>query len=360
MKPSVTTLQDTSEQRTKAIEKYQTGKQAETAASNKLAEFEKTNPFDYREKPTRAQEFLEQPGTGKFSDPKKQAEYDALVKQREEATGAKNKAQEQYQKIDKTQKNSELPSGRIQDNISAPFKKLEALTSRFGYNKDQFLSSDGKTYDMGVINKTYDKEMQKELNAPVDKTKTSTNVRPVESKQTQDVANTEPKSFGTKVKEFFGFNKKNEQETAPTVTSPATTPSVDPGDRKQRAEFARQNALKDGASPKEADEIAAKTMKYDSVISAGQGRGDVIRFPSLSPVTQSPSKNNTGLQIARTSTENTDLARDANKTVPMSTPIVSNSVNNNNTTSYVPIKPTPRPERTGSALDRYNDRVAYF
>lgn len=347
-------------QRTKAIEQYQSGKQAETTATAKLKEFEKTNPFDYREKPTRTQEFLELPGTGKFSDPKKQAEYDALVKQREEATDAKNKAQEQYQKIDKTQKNSELPSGRIQTNISAPFKKLEALTSRFGYNKDQFLSSDGKTYDMGVINKTYDKEMQKELNAPVDKTKTSTNVRPIESKQTQDVANTEPKSFGAKVKDFFGFNKKNEQGTTPAVSSPATTPSVDLGERKQRAEFARQNALEDGASPEEADEIAAKMIKYGSVISAGQGRGNVIQPPPLSPVTQSPSKNNTGLQIARTSTENTDLARDANKTVPMSTPIVSNSVNNNNTTSYVPIKPTPRPERTGSALDRYNDRVAYF
>lgn len=56
-------------------------------------------------------------------------------------------------------------------------------------------------------------------------------------------------------------------------------------DLKQKAEFARQNALADGASPEEADSIAAKMLKYGNVVSAGQGRGDVIS-PSPSNLEQ--------------------------------------------------------------------------
>lgn len=54
-----------------------------------------------------------------------------------------------------------------------------------------------------------------------------------------------------------------------------------PADRTAQAEFARQNAIADGASPQEANQIAAKMMKYGSVISAGQGRGDVYQTNSI-------------------------------------------------------------------------------
>jgi hypothetical protein len=68
-----------------------------------------------------------------------------------------------------------------------------------------------------------------------------------------------------------------------------------------------------------------------------------------------------GLTVAKTSTENADLTREVNKPAPAAQPIVSSSVNNVvNTQSFVPIKPSPRPERSGSALDRYNDRVAAY
>ena len=55
-------------------------------------------------------------------------------------------------------------------------------------------------------------------------------------------------------------------------------------DRTARAEDARQNAISDGASPQEANEIAAKMMKYGTVISAGQGRGNVYQKPGLESV----------------------------------------------------------------------------
>jgi len=68
----------------------------------------------------------------------------------------------------------------------------------------------------------------------------------------------------------------------------------------------------------------------------------------------------TGPVVAKESTDNADLTRSASRPPPAATPIVSSSVNNVNTQSFVPIKPSPRPERTGSSLDRYNDRIAAY
>jgi hypothetical protein len=65
------------------------------------------------------------------------------------------------------------------------------------------------------------------------------------------------------------------------ANSKGEVPAAAPTDRTAKAEFARQNAIDDGASPQEANQIAAKMMKYGSVISAGQGRGDVYQTNSI-------------------------------------------------------------------------------
>jgi hypothetical protein len=166
-KSNISIPQDTSKQRTQAIEQYQTSKEEEITATSKIKEFEKANPFDYIEKPTPTQQFLEMPGTGKFNDPKKQAEYNELKKEQEKALDKKKEAIQKYREIEGTQKEKVLASGIVETNIEEPFKKLEALTKRFGYKEEQFLSTDGKTYDMNSINRVYEKEMQKELNVPV-------------------------------------------------------------------------------------------------------------------------------------------------------------------------------------------------
>lgn len=41
-------------------------------------------------------------------------------------------------------------------------------------------------------------------------------------------------------------------------------------------------------------------------------------------------------------------------------PVVSNNIQTNNQTTYIPIKADPRPPHRGSALDRYNERIAAF
>ena len=67
----------------------------------------------------------------------------------------------------------------------------------------------------------------------------------------------------------------------------------------------------------------------------------------------------TGKDVAKTSTENADMERDASKGGSNNT-VVSNNVSSNNTTKIVPMKANPRPEYTGSALDRYTSRIAVY
>ena len=68
-----------------------------------------------------------------------------------------------------------------------------------------------------------------------------------------------------------------------------------------------------------------------------------------------------GKTVASTSTENVDMGREHLRGGGGSgNTVISNNVNNSSTTKYVPIKASPRPEHTGSALDRYQDRITAY
>jgi hypothetical protein len=69
--------------------------------------------------------------------------------------------------------------------------------------------------------------------------------------------------------------------------------------------------------------------------------------------------NNAGNMVAKTSTENADMGREAGKGGANNT-VVSNNVSSNNTTKIVPMKANPRPEYTGSSLDRYTNRITVY
>lgn len=80
-----------------------------------------------------------------------------------------------------------------------------------------------------------------------------------------------------------------------------------------------------------------------------------------STATPAPGKvSTTGPVVANTSTENADIARETSATKPTVTPIVSNNVSSSNNTSYVPLKPQPRPEHNGSALEKYQGRISVY
>ena len=67
-----------------------------------------------------------------------------------------------------------------------------------------------------------------------------------------------------------------------------------------------------------------------------------------------------GKDVVQASTENKDMERDAKGRGGANNTVVSNNVSSNNTTKIVPMKASPRPEYTGSALDRYTSRIAVY
>ena len=68
-----------------------------------------------------------------------------------------------------------------------------------------------------------------------------------------------------------------------------------------------------------------------------------------------------GKNVSQTSTENKDMEREANgKSGSGGSTIVSNNVSSSNTTKIVPMKANPRPEYTGSSLDRYTNRITVY
>jgi hypothetical protein len=130
--------------------------------------------------------------------------------------------------------------------------------------------------------------------------------------------------------------KAEEQQAKPVATTTedktralaSSAPAVASSDLDQRAEAARQNALADGASPAEAAAIAAKMKKYGSVVSAGQGRGDVIQ-PVAAP-------RNTADTVASTSADNQAKKEAPAPTNVNSTNVSSTNVQNRNTQAIKP------------------------
>lgn len=114
---------------------------------------------------------------------------------------------------------------------------------------------------------------------------------------------------------------------------------------------------------KQAD-VQGKTSSTTPSITSPVSSSPTPTSSTVSPVSSGLSKlskgTSTGLDVMRTSTENADMSREAGSATSVVTPIVANNVNQNNTTKFVPTKPTPRPEFVGSALDRYQTRISVF
>jgi hypothetical protein len=138
---------------------YQTGTKEEEAARQKLEAFKKANPFDI--KPTGDIESGMTPG--KFTDPKKQKEYDALKNAQYDASDKKEKAKKSYQTADNTGEYKFNKAGQEVRNIGSDFAKLDALINRFGYKESDFLREDGKTLNSSKINQEYDKRIKEDL-----------------------------------------------------------------------------------------------------------------------------------------------------------------------------------------------------
>jgi hypothetical protein len=93
---------------------------------------------------------------------------------------------------------------------------------------------------------------------------------------------------------------------------------------------------------------------------AGSAIGDFFNGKKNAPVSPATAAA-PGATVAQTSTENVDMAREASaKGGGGNNTVVSNNVTNEGTTKFVPMKATPRPEYTGSSLDRYTSRITVY
>jgi hypothetical protein len=92
------------------------------------------------------------------------------------------------------------------------------------------------------------------------------------------------------------------------------------------------------------------------------GKDHPIEVPEESRAKVEAARNlrGTGSEVAKTSTDNADMAREASGRGGANNTVVSNNVSSINTTKFVPMKLSPRAENTGSALDRYTSRITTF
>jgi hypothetical protein len=161
--------------RLSAKEMYQSSTKEEESAKLKLEDFKTANPFDIKEKGEI------ETGTytpAKFSDAKKQKEYDALYDATYKASKKKEKAQTDYETADNTQRYETDKRGRQRENFKNTENKKDILVSRFGYKDSDLLNADGESYSISKINTAYDKEVKKDLLSPVSKSNVPNAIAP--------------------------------------------------------------------------------------------------------------------------------------------------------------------------------------
>ena len=144
-------------------------------------------------------------------------------------------------------------------------------------------------------------------------------------------------SIGSSISNFFGVGSKDTSKSVSTQSINNTTSTVNNNTKASTVSSAP--SIVQGVSTEAA---AAARSNYATV--------DPRRVDISSAA---------GATVAQTSTENADMSREPVSGGNNNT-VVSNNVNNNQTTTFMPSKPMPRPEFTGSSLDRYLNRIAVY
>ena len=176
------------------------------------------------------------------------------------------------------------------------------------------------------------------------------------------------KSIGSSVAGFLGFRGKTDapgkitpKETVDGKTAANATVIGDVRGGLTEDQFKYATSMQGGKYKNSLTDKDGKEIEGDVArIKAMREGRDATNATLSGSFKDNPTPRTTGSEVSRASTENSDLNREANMRQSAVQPIISSNVSNNNTQSFVPIKPSPRSERSGSALDRYNDRVSAY
>jgi hypothetical protein len=166
----------------------------------------------------------------------------------------------------------------------------------------------------------------------------------------------------SKVKNFLGERMAaGDGKRAEKAFRENGTPTIDPlraGVTKEQAQAALENG-----SPRDIEKLGGREalIKIAGIapvagVSAEQAQAARSNYAAVDPRRADMA----GRTVLNTSTENADMSRNAGTGTSGGNTIVSNNVNNTSTTKYVPMKASPRPEYTGSALDRYQSRISVY
>ena len=170
------------------------------------------------------------------------------------------------------------------------------------------------------------------------------------------------KSVGSSVAGFFGFGDKKKTDTVDPNTksgsteAPATSTSTVAGAK--RGDSGWNNTPAGATVVDEKGNRRQATLEEVNAVKDEQRKTAGNNYAAVVP-RRVDSTNAAGATVAQTSTENADMSREASKGGNNNT-VVSNNVSNNETTKFMPSKPSPRPEFTGSALDRYLNKTAVY
>ncbi len=193
--------------------------------------------------------------------------------------------------------------------------------------------------------------------------------------------------LGGKVMNFFSGDKKQEIPTEAAINTttgaaafPLTSSTEKTATPVQKASTPKVDTTKDYTKDPKYQKLLQEeqdVIKGRNVRTAGEGR-EASETLSVSQVREAereaksrylgqtslnvepvPGKN-TGMNVTRTSTENTELTREASKPAPAPPSVVmNNTTNTGGGTQISPVKPVPR-SYSGSPLDRHIDKVSTF
>jgi hypothetical protein len=185
------------------------------------------------------------------------------------------------------------------------------------------------------------------------------------------------KSIGSSVAGFFGFGGKAD---APGKVTPKETVDGRPAnatvigdvrgglteDQFKYATSMQSGKYKNSITDKDGKEIEGDVARIKAMREGRDATNTTLSSsfetnptPSTSAVVTPTKAAPVGTDVSKTSTENADMGREAGKGGANNT-VVSNNVSSNNTTKIVPMKANPRPEYTGSSLDRYTNRITVY
>jgi len=244
------------------------------------------------------------------------------------------------------------------------------------------LAGDRKNYPEGFIDDPSDPEYPKELKAIDDKYKKIIDAKKKEVEQLSKapgISEAKARQAKAEADEQDDDKEISPAKTKSKVTGEKTKTTTDTtvtggGSTTTKMVLSKDAQKAEAESPEMSKRHQAEYTELRGKLEAegkleGKSRREIMNMPEIKELRarQNEEENTRGkrvtegmsYEVSKTSSENATM-RDEMSSIKSGQTAIMNNVSNNSQTTYVPIKGEPRPGSRGSALDKYNDRVATY